>query len=85
MGQVIPGWNTNDHNLMRILSNFMLMSVDAHQQNVIANNKQKKIQDVIVFALDIMKVKTYKQLIRKLQLYCKPLLGFEAVTLFFVN
>lgn len=45
--------------------------------------KEKKIDEIIDFAQDIMSVKTYRQLVKKVREYRQTVLGFEECALFF--
>ena len=45
--------------------------------------KEKKIDEIIDFAQDIMSVKTYRQLVKKVRDYRQTVLGFEECALFF--
>jgi len=81
----MPGWTQLDYNLLRILAGFIFSNVDFYSALVVQKAKQKKMFDVIDFAMDIMQVKTYRQLVKSIKGYSEELLGFDYCTLFFLN
>ena len=77
------GWTRNDYNLLKILANYLHMNVDYFNNVVIQEAKEKKINEIIDFALDIMHVKTFRQLIKKVKQYQSNILGFDECALYF--
>lgn len=77
------GWTRNDYNLLKILANYLHMNVDYFNNVVIQEAKEKKINEIIDFALDIMHVNTFRQLIKKVKQYQSNILGFEECALYF--
>jgi hypothetical protein len=47
--------------------------------------KERKIHEIISFSGDIMQIKTYRQLVKKVKEYCSSLMGFEQCAIFFLN
>lgn len=60
------GWNFNDQNLMNIYLEFMTIRMEIWQLYQLLFQKNDKISDIIRFAIQLSKRKTYRQLIKKL-------------------
>lgn len=43
------------------------MNIDYFEQKVMSRAKEKKVNEIIEFAQDIMHVKTYRQLVKKVE------------------
>lgn len=59
------GWNINDYNIVKIYVNYIQMTIDYYFGFTLFKSKTKMINEIIDFSLDIMNVKTYRQLVGK--------------------
>lgn len=55
----------NDYNLIKVYVNYISMNVDYYFGLTQIKLKSKTMFDIIEFSLDIMDVKTFRQLVRK--------------------
>jgi hypothetical protein len=82
---VIPGWNKNDHNMIRIMSGYLKANVDYYYYQSLIKQKTQDIKKVIDFASDIMHVKNYRDLSEKVSEHCQSIIGFNQCSIFFHN
>lgn len=61
------------------------MTAHYYTMQVLKSLKKKKAESIIEFSIDMMKVKSYGQIVRKFNGEVGGLLGFESCTIFFKN
>jgi hypothetical protein len=57
----------NDYNIIKIYVGYLQMNIDYYFSLTLVKEKTKMINLIIDFSLDIMNIKTYRQLVRKVQ------------------
>jgi len=79
------GWNYNDQNLARIFSEFLAMKLEILHMGIQTLEKNDKCFDILHFAKQISKRKTYKQLVKGIGKEVCGLLGFKECGLLFYD
>jgi hypothetical protein len=62
---------------------FLQMNTDYFVMQVVKAQKKKKIAEVIKFAIDMIGVRSYRQLVKAFSANVQQLLGFASSTVFF--
>ena len=69
--------------MIRILSGYLKANVDYFYYQSIIKQKTQEIKKVIAFASDIMHIKTYRDLSKKVTENCQSITGFNQCSVFF--
>eukprot|EP00347_Sterkiella_histriomuscorum_P014983 403358761 len=79
------GWNYNDQNLAKIMIEFFLTKLVIQLKGMKLIEKSEQVDQIIQFAQDISRRKTYRQLIRGLKREFVKLTGFQDIGLLFFD
>ena len=79
------GWNYNDQNMVSIILEFFSMKLDILLLNNQMSEKDDKVQEIIGFAQDIARRKTYRHLIRGIKSNVCRIFGFSEVGILFYD
>lgn len=79
------GWNYNDQILVKIMIEFYSTKLESMLMGQLMLEKNEKVEEVVQFAMEICKRKTYRQLIRGLRREIVKLTGFKEIGILFFD
>lgn len=78
-----PGWTKADFSLLKMLTIIIQLNSECFLQYAMRKEKEKKTKMVIQFSKELMQVKSYKQLSRKVKQWALPMMDFTECSLFY--
>lgn len=76
-------WNYNDQNLLKIMIEFLMQKLEVMFLSLQSSEKNAEVFNILKFAQEICRRKTYRQLIRGLKKEILKIFGFEEVAILF--